>query len=45
MLNVRLASDHLWEIAVDLAVAGGVCDGVFLCCPFSHGMSWVRSWT
>ena len=20
----------------DLAVAGGVVDGVFLCCPFSH---------
>ena len=24
------------EIAVHLAVAGGVYDGVFLCCPFSH---------
>ena len=22
------------EIAVHLAVAGSVCDGVFLCCPF-----------
>ena len=22
--------------AVRLAVAGGVFDGVFLCCPFSH---------
>ena len=33
------------EFAVRLADAGGVFDGVFLCCPFSHGMSWVRSWT
>ena len=24
------------ETAVHLAVAGGVCDGVFLCCPFPH---------
>ena len=24
------------ENAVHLAVAGGVFDGVFLCCPFSH---------
>ena len=24
----------VWEIAVHLAVAGGVYDGVFLCCPF-----------
>ena len=33
------------EIAVHLAVAGGVYDGVFLCCPFSHEMSWMGSWT
>ena len=26
----------LWEIAVHLAVAGDVCYGVFLCCPFSR---------
>ena len=26
----------VWETAVHLAVAGGVFDGVFLCCPFSH---------
>ena len=32
----------MWEIAVHLAVAGGVYDGVFLCCPFSHEMSWIR---
>ena len=31
----------MWEIAVYLVVAGGV----FLCCPFSHEMSWMRSWT
>ena len=24
----------MWEIAVHLAVAGSVYDGVFLCCPF-----------
>ena len=33
MLNVRLAC--VFEIAVHLAVADGVYDGVFLCCPFS----------
>ena len=22
-----------------------VCDGVFLCCSFSHEVSWMRSWT
>ena len=26
---------YVWEIAVHLAVAGGVYDGVFLYCPFS----------
>ena len=25
----------IWETAIHLAVAGGVFDGVFLCCPFS----------
>ena len=46
MLNVRLACDHLHEkIAVHLAVAGDVFNGVFLCCPFSHEMSWMRSRT
>ena len=30
------------EAAVHLAVAGGVFDGVFLYCPFSHEMSWMR---
>ena len=27
----------MWEVAVHLAVVGGVCGGVFLCCPFSAG--------
>ena len=35
----------VWEIAAHQAVAGGVYDGVFLCCPFSYEMSWMRSWT
>ena len=26
-------------------VAGDVYDGVFLCCPFSYEMFWMRSWT
>ena len=33
----------VWEIAVRLAVACDVYDGVFLCCPFSHEVSWMRS--
>ena len=38
MLNVRLGDGQLyiWETAVQLAVAGGVFEVVFLCCPFSH---------
>ena len=36
---------HVWEIAVLLAVAGDVFNGVSLCCPFSHEMSWMRSGT
>ena len=28
--------------AVQLVVAGDVFDGVFLCCPFPHEMSWMR---
>ena len=43
MLNVRLVG--VWEITDHLAVAGDVFDGVFLCCVFSHEMSWVRSGT
>ena len=39
MLNVRL----VWEITVHLAVAGDAFDGVFLCCSFSHAVSWMRS--
>ena len=41
MLNVRLAGDHLYH----LAVAGDVFDGIFLCCAFSYEMSWMRSGT
>ena len=33
----------VWEIAFHLAVACGVYGDVFLCCPFSHKVSWVRS--
>ena len=28
----------MWEVAIHLAVACGVCGGVFLCCLFSHGV-------
>ena len=35
----------VWEFAVHLGVAGGVFDGVFLYCPFSHRMPWMRSGT
>ena len=31
----------VWEIAVHLAVAGGVYGVVFSCCLFSHEMSWI----
>ena len=42
MLNVRLAGrPPVWEITVHLAIAGDVFDGVFLCCLFSHEMSWM----
>ena len=35
----------VWETAVHLAAACDVFGGVFLCCPFSHEMSWMRSGT
>ena len=36
----------MWcSVTGHLAVAGVVFDGVFLCCPFSHEMSWMRSGT
>ena len=35
----------LWETAIHLAAAGDIFDCVFLCCPFSHEMSWMRSGT
>ena len=41
MLNVR---PPVWEIAVHLAVAGDIFDGVFLCYLFSHEMSLMRFW-
>ena len=41
-----LGLSHLVELfVVHLAVAGDVYDGVFLHCPFSHEMSWMRSRT
>ena len=33
----------VWEIAFRLAVACDVYNGVFLCCSFSHEVSWMRS--
>ena len=33
----------VWEVAVRLVVACGVSGGVFLCCPFSHKVYWMRS--
>ena len=40
MLSVGLAGGRLCGgVAVRLAVACGVCGGVFLCCPFSRGVS------
>ena len=41
MLNVRLAGDHLYG----KLLFGDVFVGVFLCCPFSLEMSWMRSGT
>ena len=32
-------------MAVHIDVAGDVFDGVFLCCPLSNEMSWMRSGT
>ena len=45
MLNVRLAGDHLYGIAVHLAAACDVFIDVSLCCPFSLEMAWMRSGT
>ena len=39
----RRLKPPVWEIAVHLAVACDVYDGVFLCRSFSHEVSWVRS--
>ena len=44
--NIRTATGSASHFNSDfLSIAGGVHDSVFLCCPFSHGMSWVGSWT
>ena len=43
MLDIRWPP--VWETAVHLAVAGGVFDGIFLCCPFTHLLFWMRSGT
>ena len=45
MLNDRHTVDPIWETAIHLAAAGDIFDGVVLCCPFSHEMSWMRSGT
>ena len=41
--SCQMLDSPVWEIAVHLAVACDVYDGVFLCCPFSHEVSWMRS--
>ena len=45
LLNVRLAGDHLCVKLEFTWQSLGVFHGVFLCRPFSHEMSWMRSWT
>ena len=47
-VNVRLAGNHQYGSMGNCCSPG--CrwlyfDGVFLCCPFSHEMSWMRSGT
>ena len=37
-----MAPNIVWEIAVLLAVAGDVFDGIYVCCLFFHEMSWMR---
>ena len=45
IILISLTNDLVCSIVstVHLAVACGVYDGVFLCCPFSHEVSWMRS--
>ena len=46
MLNVRIADDHLYgKYLFTWLSLSDVFDGVFLCCPFSHEMSWMRPGT
>ena len=43
-LGDLVAGDHLCgKFAGHLTVSGSVYDGVFLCCPFSHELSWMGS--
>ena len=47
-LNARVDVNCGWKdgrMENQTLVAGDVFDGVFLCCPFSHEMSWMRSGT
>ena len=39
-----MTSSPVWESAVHLAVACDVYGGVFLCCPFSHGIALDEIW-
>ena len=41
LINMEL--DHMQIDKVHLVVACGVYGDVFLCCPFSHEVSWMRS--
>ena len=41
--NIKSEFPPVWEIAIHLAVACDVYDGVFLCYLFSHEVSWMRS--
>ena len=43
MSRLNKTETPVWERAVHLAVASGVFDGVFLCCPFCHEMFWMRA--
>ena len=51
LLNIKIGKKWcsmwppVWEMAVQLAVAGDVFDGVLFCAVLlSHEMSWMRSW-
>ena len=44
-IYILIVRPPMWKIAAHLAVAGDVFDGVFMCCSFSHEISWMRSGT